>query len=192
MAYTRRFEEALVFAARVHRDQLRRGVEVPYVTHLLGVASLVGEVGGSEEQVIAALLHDAIEDCVGEIPDIRARIQERFGPSVLAIVEACSDSDRIPKPPWRERKERHLAALASRDPGDPSLLVSVADKLHNARTIIRDYRRLGEALWTRFGGGREGTLWYYSELARIFAQRQPGPLAHELGEVVGEILELAG
>ncbi len=192
MAYSARFEEALVYAARIHADQVRKGSGVPYVTHLLGVASLVGEAGGSEDQVIAGLLHDAIEDCIGTHPDIREQLATRFGKDVLAMVEACTDTDRIPKPPWRERKEAYLAHLRARAPDNPALLVSLADKLHNARSILRDYGDVGERLWDRFNGGREGSLWYYSALAAAFTELQPGPLSHELSRVVSEISALAG
>lgn len=189
MAYSERFEEALAFAARIHRDQVRTGSGVPYVAHLLAVAALVSEGGGSEDQVIAGLLHDAIEDCIAAIPDIRVQIATRFGDAVLALVEGCTDTDEDPKPPWRGRKEDYLAHLRSLEAGDGVLLVSLADKLHNAHAIGRDYGAVGEALWERFNGGREGTLWYYQELAGIFTERSPGPLAEELVAQVRELQE---
>jgi (p)ppGpp synthase/HD superfamily hydrolase len=184
MAYSERFEEALGFAAAIHREQVRKGSDVPYVTHLMGVASLVGEAGGSEDQVIAGLLHDAIEDCVGEIPDIREQIAARFGRAVLDMVEACTDADTVPKPPWRERKEAYLARLRAKPVDHPALLVSVADKIHNARAIVRDHGVVGAALWERFKGGRDGTLWYYTTLAEVFRALMHGPLVDELSGLV--------
>jgi len=190
MSYSERFDKALTFAARIHRDQVRRGSLVPYVNHLLAVAAIVGEAGGTEDQVIGALLHDAIEDCIGEIPDIREQIAQRFGEGVLQIVEACTDADTLPKPPWRSRKEVFLAHLQTTPPGAPALLVSLADKLHNADAILRDYRQVGEALWERFNGKREGTLWYYTQLSESFKTLQPGPLAEELASTLRTIREL--
>lgn len=184
MAYSERFDEALAFAARIHRDQVRKGSNVPYVTHLLAVASIVGEAGGTEDQVIAGLLHDAIEDCIGEIPDIRKQIADRFGDAVLEIVEGCTDADTVPKPPWRERKEAYLARLRAKSPESDVLLVSLGDKIHNAGSIGRNLREVGDEVWERFNGKREGTLWYYTELSDIFAALKPGPLADELVSIL--------
>lgn len=178
-----RFRKALPYAAHLHRSQVRKATRVPYVAHLLAVASLVLEDGGDEDEVIAALLHDAVEDQGGK-PTLRA-IRARFGPRVARIVEGCTDADTVPKPPWRERKERYLARLR-REPRSV-LRVSAADKLHNARTLLGDYRRVGERLWARFTGGREGTLWYYRSLVRRFRARRIGFLGEELGRVVAEI-----
>src|SRR5690554_4947799 len=109
MAYGKRFDEALLFASEVHRQDTRKGSEIPYITHLLAVASIVGTFGGTEDQVIAGLLHDAVEDCVETIPDIADQIRERFGADVLAIMLACSDTVEFPKPDWKTRKETYLA-----------------------------------------------------------------------------------
>lgn len=173
---TRRFEDALVYACVIHAAQRRKGTDIPYVSHLLGVASLTLEHGGDEDQAIAALLHDAAEDQGGA--ERLADIEGRFGPGVAAIVADCTDSWIEPKPEWRRRKEAYLAAL----PGKPraSLLVSLADKTHNARAIVADLGMCGDALWERFTGGREGSLWYYQALADQFGQLLPGPLAGEL------------
>jgi GTP pyrophosphokinase len=187
IVYGQRFEDALTYAARLHSQQRRKGSGVPYITHLLAVAALVGEQGGSEDEVIAALLHDAVEDQGGQ-PRL-AEIRARYGDAVAAIVWGCTDADTVPKPPWRERKERYVAHL---DEASPSIrLVSAADKLHNARSILADLRVLGPDLWDRFTGGREGTLWYYRALADAFLRLSPGPLADELGQTVGEIERLA-
>jgi (p)ppGpp synthase/HD superfamily hydrolase len=181
--YGPRFEDALTYAARLHRQQERKGSGVPYVTHLLAVAAIVGEVGGGEDEVIAALLHDAVEDQGGRAR--LAEIRERYGDVVAEIVWGCTDADTVPKPPWRERKEVYVAHLAEASPS--VRLVSSADKLHNARSILSDLRVLGPELWDRFAGGREGTLWYYRALVDAFLRLSPGPLADELARVVGEI-----
>ena len=188
MRLTSRFEDALVFAAELHREQRRKGSNVPYVSHLLAVSSLVIEHGGDEDQAIAALLHDAIEDQGG--PKARARILRRFGERVTRIVDGCTDSQADPKPPWRARKEAFIAGIGQKSPS--VLLVCAADKLHNARCILSDYRDLGEKVWQRFvGGGREGTLWYYRELANALVQSGRTPLVAELERVVAEIERLA-
>jgi len=183
-----RFEDALVYAARLHARQARKGTSVPYVAHLLGVAALVLEDGGDEDEAIAALLHDAVED-QGGAPTLAA-IRGRFGERVAAIVAGCTDSEDVPKPPWRERKERYLAELATASPAVRR--VSVADKLHNARAILADYRQQGEALWARFSGGRAGVLWYYRALADLHRTRTGGPLAAELERVVAALERVAG
>jgi (p)ppGpp synthase/HD superfamily hydrolase len=161
MLLTDRFRAALMLAFDLHRDQERKGSGVPYVAHVLGVASLVMEHGGDEDAAISALLHDAVEDQGGL--DILARIEAEFGQQVASIVLACSDSVSTPKPAWRERKEAYIAHL--RQAGPDAQLVSACDKLYNLRTILADYARSGEALWSRFTGGRDGVLWYYGALA---------------------------
>jgi (p)ppGpp synthase/HD superfamily hydrolase len=180
----RRFAEALQFAADVHRCDSRKGSDVPYVGHMLGVCSLVLEEGGSEDQAIAALLHDAAEDHGGA--EMLEQIDSRFGPAVMEIVEACSDTLESPKPPWRVRKERHLDRLA-REP-DSVLLVSLADKLYNARAITRDYKSVGERLWSRFKTERDEQLWYYRSLSQTFVRRMPRCLM--TGELVAVLDEL--
>ncbi|MCG6940292.1 MAG: HD domain-containing protein [Thiohalocapsa sp.] len=177
---TPRFEDALLYANRLHATQTRKGSGVPYVSHLLAVASLVLEAGGDEDTAVAALLHDAVED-QGGLP-ILAEIRARFGDTVADIVAACSDSFTSPKPPWHERKRAYIAHL--RDAPPEVLLVSCADKLHNARAIATDHRRLGDNLWERFHAGRDDILWYYRELSAIFSEQGPEPLATELALVV--------
>jgi (p)ppGpp synthase/HD superfamily hydrolase len=170
---TNRFDEALTFAHRLHRDQTRKGTNIPYISHLLIVSALVIEHGGNEDQAIAALLHDGPEDQGGEAT--LAMIREMFGDDVAAIVADCTDSWVEPKPPWRARKEAYLAKLGSKPKA--SLLVSLADKTHNAEAILHDYSELGDALWSRFNGGKEGTHWYYQSLAAIYRATLPGRLA---------------
>ena len=184
---TSRFENALMFAAKLHREQRRKGSNVPYVSHLLAVASLVIEHGGDEDEAIAALLHDAIEDQGG--PTARDRILRRFGGRVAKIVEGCTDSQAIPKPPWEERKRVYIARLG--EESRSVRLVSAADKLHNARCILSDYRNLGEEVWRRFEGRREGTLWYYRSVADALVRSGRTSLVDELDRVVDEIERLA-
>ncbi|MBW2733990.1 MAG: HD domain-containing protein [Deltaproteobacteria bacterium] len=180
---TERFEQALTYTIRLHTSQRRKGKDVPYSAHLLSVAGLVLEHGGTEDEAIAALLHDAIEDQGGA--ETGKEISRLFGPEVATIVEGCSDTDQKPKPPWRERKEAYLAHLPHAS--DSIRLVSAADKLHNARSILTDYRALGEKLWPRFRAGREGTLWYFTQLAGIFSKHGPKSLAEDLQDVVSEL-----
>ena len=141
------------------------------------------EHGGDEDEVIAALLHDAIEDQGGDAT--RQEIRRRFGERVTRIVDECTDTDVEPKPPWRQRKEAYLAHLPHASAS--ARLVSAADKLHNARTILSDYRQLGDEVWRRFKGGRDGTLWYYRELIRAYRQAGTSPLVEELALVVEEL-----
>lgn len=161
-----RLSKAMAFAVSIHANQVRKGTAIPYITHVMAVASLVGESGGSEDEMIAALLHDAVEDGGGA--PVLLEIRDEFGGAVAAIVEGCTDDDSGgEKAPWLERKRAYLAHLASAPL--PTLRVSCADKLHNARSIQRDLRDHGPAVWQRFKADREGTLWYYRSLARIFA-----------------------
>jgi GTP pyrophosphokinase len=186
---SRRFQDALVYAAELHQNQVRKGSDTPYVAHLLGVASLVIENGGSEDEAIAALLHDAIEDQGGD--PTRQEIRRRFGDVVTAIVNGCTDAEVIPKPPWRARKEAYVAHIV--ESSTPSVrLVSSADKLHNARCVVADFRALGDKLWSRFNGGREGTLWYYRALCDAYRVAGGTPLLDELERTVSELERLAG
>jgi GTP pyrophosphokinase len=183
LSYTEKLDKALAYAADLHRDQVRKGTCVPYVTHLLAVAAIVGENGGTESEVIAALLHDAPEDAGGE-PRL-AEIRARFGDGVADIVAGCTDTHEDPKPPWRQRKEDYLAHLS--EASTPVRLVSAADKLPNARcSVFADYRAIGEGLWDRFNGGRAGTLWYYRAVADKLAEAG-GPIVDELDRVVTDL-----
>ena len=144
MALTPRFEDALVFAARLHGGDVRKGTTIPYVSHVLGVASLALEHGANEDEAIAALLHDTVEDAKGDAESVRTEIRRRFGTAVLDIVDGCTDARTKPKPPFRERKERYIAHLPEASPS--VRLVPASDKLYNARAILSDYRAIGEAL----------------------------------------------
>ncbi len=177
---TARFDEAFRMASKLHRTQTRKGTEIPYVSHLMAVAALVLEHGGNEDQAIAALLHDSAEDQGGRA--VLREIEQRFGKTVAKIVEDCTDAWTEPKPDWRPRKETYLATLETKQPA--SLLVSLADKTHNARAILLDYKAIGGELWSRFNGGKDGTIWYYTSLAEIFARRLPGGLAREFERTV--------
>ena len=188
MVLSARFSEACSLAASLHRNQLRKGPRrIPYMSHLLAVTAIVLEHGGTEEEAIAALLHDAVEDQGGAAT--LAVIRRIFGPDVAAIVEGCSDTDEQPKPPWRARKDRYLAHLAEASPS--VLLVSTADKLANARTVLQDYREIGEDLWSRFNGTRDETLWYYRSVVEILQTRPAPPqMVAELARIVAEIEKL--
>jgi len=177
-----RLQKAFRYAAAKHAGQARKGTAVPYLSHLMAVTSLVLEAGGDEDMAIAALLHDVVEDC-GGMPRLR-EIRKQFGPRVAKIVEGCTDSFGEPKPEWIERKKEYLAEVkhADRD----TRLVSASDKLHNVRTILTDYRQDGEAIWVRFNGRKEGTLWYYRALSDEYA-RKPNRITRELEIVVSEL-----
>ena len=182
-----RLRDAIAYAMHAHAGQVRKGTAVPYASHLLAVCAIVQEHGGDEDLACAAMLHDTIEDCGAEHGPA---IEARFGPRVAAVVRACSDTDILPKPPWRDRKEAYLAHLehADRD----TLLVSCADKLHNARAVAADLRTHGPAMLTRFNAPAGGTAWYYRALAEVFARRLPGPLSRELSLEASELARLAG
>ena len=181
-----RLSDAIGFALTIHGDQVRKGSEMPYVSHLLGVASLVLEYGGDEELAMAAVLHDAVEDQGAHQEPV---IRQRYGNRVADIVLGCTDADTLPKPSWRARKEAYVAHLGTAHAD--ILLVSSADKLHNARAICTDLRTHGLSVFDRFTGGRDGTLWYYGALADVFSRRRPSPLSAELAEAVGLMARLA-
>jgi (p)ppGpp synthase/HD superfamily hydrolase len=177
---TPKFIEALGYAARKHATQTRKASEVPYLGHLLSVAGLVIEADGTETQAIAALLHDAAEDQGGE--RTLAEIDEKFGAGVASIVAECSDTFEAPKPPWRARKERYIDHL--RVASEDAVLVSLADKLDNARAILRDFRALGNEVWQRFSvQDPQLQLWYYRSLLEVFGQRTHSWMVGELRDV---------
>lgn len=177
-----RFRRAFLFAAEKHSGQARKTTTIPYIAHLMGVASLALEFGGDEDVAIAALLHDVVEDCGGE-PMLK-QVRRRFGKRVAHIVDGCTDSYTDPKPPWRARKEQYIRRLKSEDAD--TRLVSAADKLNNVRSVVADYREYGESIWARFSGGREGTLWYYRALLDEFL-RKPNRLVRELELAVKQL-----
>jgi len=183
-----RLSEAFEYARGLHARQVRKGTTIPYLAHLLAVASLVIESGGNEDEAIAALLHDAIED-QGHDGRTRSEIARKFGDNVLRIVEACTDADEVPKPPWRPRKEAYLAHLKTA----PTAVrrVVAADKLHNARAILADYWRLGSGVWSRFNASRQDQLWYYrgcvTALREADGRQETSSLVDELDAVVTTI-----
>jgi len=188
--YTHRFIEAVQAALLMHANQPRKGTTIPYASHLLGTCSIALDYGANEDEAIAALLHDAIED-VHYAPGAREAVAG-FGPKVLRIVEACSDTDKSPKPPWAERKAAYLAHLGDADRS--VLLVSASDKLHNARSIVADQRRAGDAVWQRFNATKAQRLGYYRALVVAFRANpaHPADLVDELDRTVTQMEELAG
>lgn len=180
-----RFLRAFQFAAEKHSGQTRKASTIPYVAHLMGVASLVLEAGGDEELAIAALLHDVVEDCGGS--RMLNEVRRRFGKRVAHVVEGCTDVDAFSdaKLPWRERKEKYIEHLRTADAD--TRLVSAADKLNNVRSILSDYRAVGESVWSRFKGGREGTLWYYRTLLAVFLEQKRNRITQDFELAVNEL-----
>ncbi|MEH2384086.1 MAG: HD domain-containing protein [Nostoc sp.] len=182
---TERFEAALVYATRLHASQTRKISGIPYVAHLLSVAALVLEARGTEEEAIAALLHDSIEDQGGK--STREEIRQRFGEIVLAIVDGCTEWDTPPKPPWLERKQRYLENL--RDALPSVRLVSLADKLHNARSLLADWQQHGDVIWADFSAGKEKTLWFYQSLVQVYQETGSDWMTKELKRVVSQLCQ---
>jgi len=186
--FSNKYVTAFKFAAENHKFQLRKGTNIPYLSHLMSVSALIWENGGDEEQAIAGLLHDVIEDAepASKIPLIRQEILKQFGGHVLSLVEGCTDGEPDAfgkKLPWRERKEHYLTHLSSKT--EELLLVSCCDKLHNARAILTDLNTHGEKLFDRFTGKKEGTIWYYQTLVSIYQSRIPNlPAVNELAKTV--------
>lgn len=185
---TPRFADAFAYALDAHAGQTKKGTNVPYIAHLMDVTALVLTHGGTEDEAVAALLHDAAEDAGGRVrlDDIR----QRFGEAVAEIVEGCSDTLETPKPPWLQRKTTYIEHL----PQAPAStrLVSASDKLANVRTIIADFKSIGEKVFERFAGRKQGTLWYYRTLADTFLRLGPAALARQLDETVRELQRLTG
>lgn len=181
-----KFEEAFDYAFELHQRQgrqSRKGKDTPYIAHLMAVCSIVLEYGGDEDEAIAALLHDAVEDQGGRAT--LETIRKRFGERVAGIVLECSDSEGDPKPPWKTRKQDYIDHIPQMTPG--ARIVSLADKIHNARSVLNDFRREGESTWARFKGKRDGTLWYYAELARKFMEVKTDAMAQELKRIVDSL-----
>jgi (p)ppGpp synthase/HD superfamily hydrolase len=181
-----RFQRAFEFAVKQHAGQTRKASTIPYIAHLMGVASLVFEAGGDEDLAIAALLHDVVEDCGGA--PILTQIRRRFGSRVAKIVDGCTDAYQLPKPPWHDRKVSYINRLKKED--DETRLVSAADKLNNVRSILSDYRTIGESVWSRFNGGRDGTLWYYRTLRDEFLRSKPNRITRDFDLAVRDLESL--
>lgn len=186
MELSAKYSEAMEYARCHHAQDVRKGTAIPYLAHALAVSAIVVEHGGNEVEAIAALLHDVVEDGGGQLA--LSEIAERFGSDVAAIVEGCSDTTAEVKEDWQLRKTRYLEHLATA--AEPILLVSAADKLHNARAILEDLREHGAALWERFNRGPRDQLWYYGSLAEVFLRKSPGRLAAELDRTVRAIRSL--
>jgi len=185
---TSRFDAAFAYASELHRQQARKGTEIPYLSHLMSVASLALEHGANEDEAIAALLHDAVEDQGGD--PIEAQIRARFGDAVADIVKGCTDSTVIPKPPWAERKARYVEHIATASAS--VRLVSASDKLHNATCLLKAYRLHGNETWARFNATEAQSLWYYNALVRAYRAAGGGPLVEELARVVEELTRRTG
>src|SRR5260370_22136462 len=189
MKLSEKFEEALVYAARAHGNQMRKKTGIPYIAHILGVTAIALEYGASETEAISALLHDTVEDCGGA--DRLRDIREKFGDDVAGIVDGCTDAYETPKPPWLERKRAYIEHL--KDSDSSTRLVSASDKLHNTRAILAELRRNGTEVLDPFAGRKEGTLWYYRALVTAFREHgNHTDLIDELDRVVTEIEKLAG
>ncbi|MBO3463297.1 HD domain-containing protein [Aetokthonos hydrillicola Thurmond2011] len=182
---TAKFEEALVYATRLHAHQTRKISGVPYISHLLSVAALVLEAGGTEEEAIAGLLHDGVEDQGGK--STREEIRQLFGETVVAIVDGCTEYDTNPKPPWLERKKRYLENISHASPSIRR--VSLADKLHNARSLLADFRQNGSSIWQEFKAGKEGTLWFYQQLQQVYSATGSDFLTQEFLRVVQQLCQ---
>jgi (p)ppGpp synthase/HD superfamily hydrolase len=182
-----RFEAALVYATQLHANQVRKGSNVPYISHLLSVAALVLEDGGGEDEAISALLHDAIEDQGGA--KTREEIRQKFGNQVVSIVNGCTESDVTPKPPWKERKQRYIEQM--RCASAEVRRVSLADKLHNARSILADWHRIGNTVWKKFKGDKDGTLWFYRSLVKVYQEAGSSYLSEEFERVVLQLEQIS-
>ncbi len=188
-----RFTDAVGFAREKHHGDVRKCTRIPYLSHLLAVASLAIEDAASDPQLddrfediaMAAVLHDVVEDT----PVSVSEVADRFGPEVARIVQACSDAESTPKPPWRERKEAYIEHLEEAD--QAVLCVALADKRHNARCIVNDAAELGPEFWKRFNAGPDQQIWYYNAVAEVLTRRRPGPAADELRRTVDRLCDLA-
>jgi (p)ppGpp synthase/HD superfamily hydrolase len=165
-------QKALAFACEIHQGHFHKGSDVPYLSHLLGVASLVMEFEGSPLEATAAVLHDTLERVIKleqPVAPFLNQLEADFGPELVDIVKGCSDCHQAPRPKWKARKAFYLEGLMTASPS--VLLVSLADKLHNAQTTFWDLKKQGETAWTLLKGKKEGTLWYYGELSAEFHKR---------------------
>lgn len=181
---TEKFETAVVYATRLHANQRRKTSGIPYISHLLSVAALVLEAGGSEEEAIAALLHDAVEDQGGS--KTREEILGIFGNEIIAIVDGCTECDTYPKPLWEERKRQYLENLLNQTSSSVRR-VSLADKLHNARSLLIDWRRYGDTIWSQFNSSKEKTLWFYKSLVDVYQKTGSDWMTDEFARTVSEL-----
>ena len=180
---TTKFEQALIYATQLHANQTRKVDKIPYISHLMSVSALILEAGGSEDEAIAGLLHDAVEDQGGKAT--REEIREKFGETVVEIVDGCTETDITPKPPWKQRKIDYIENI--RNGSDSVKLVSLADKLHNARSLLIGYRNKGDKLWDYFSGSKEDKLWFYGELLKIYQQGNVNFMTVELERILDEL-----
>lgn len=176
-----RLSRAFELARLFHMSDPRKGTDIPYLSHLMAVSALVMEHGGTETQAAAALLHDTIEDTEATF----ASLSTEIGEDIAEIVEECSDTDERPKPPWRERKEKYLAALSKKDPSNPSILVALADKVHNAESSVSDTRAMSPEerkhfFDSRFNAGWDDQMWWYRSLVEVFDKQVKDPAARPL------------
>lgn len=180
---TTKFEQALIYATQLHAKQTRKVDKIPYISHLMSVSALILEAGGSEDEAIAGLLHDAVEDQGGKAT--REEIRQKFGVTVVEIVDGCTETDITPKPPWKQRKIDYIENI--RNGSDSVKLVSLADKLHNARSLLIGYRNQGDKLWDYFSGSKEDKLWFYGELLKIYQQSCVNFMTVELERILDEL-----
>ena len=180
---TSNFEQALIYATQLHANQIRKVDKIPYISHLMSVSALILEAGGTEDEAIAGLLHDAVEDQGGKAT--REEIRQKFGETVVEIVDGCTETDITPKPPWKERKIQYIENI--RNGSDSVKLVSLADKLHNARSLLIGYQNQGDKLWDYFSGSKENKLWFYGELLKIYQQGNVNFMTVELERILAEL-----
>ena len=180
---TTKFEQALIYATQLHANQTRKVDKIPYISHLMSVSALILEAGGTEDEAIAGLLHDAIEDQGGQAT--REEIREKFSETVVEIVDGCTETDITPKPPWKQRKIDYIENI--RNGSDSVKLVSLADKLHNARSLLVGYRNKGDKLWDYFNGTKEDKLWFYRELLKVYQQGNVNFMTVELERILDEL-----
>ena len=166
----KKYKRALDFAYKIHFKQVRKDTQIPYFTHLVSVSNYVIENGGTTDEAIGGLLHDAVEDQGGA--KVLKKIKKLFGAKVAKIVDECSDTDAVPKPPWLERKKKYISDIKTKD--QSSILVSLCDKLHNGICIVNDYKRVGNKVWNRFNGSPKEVSWYYESLHQEFAKHLKG------------------
>lgn len=186
MKLTEKFETALIYATRLHANQYRKVSNTPYISHLLSVAALVLEAGGTEEEAIAGLLHDSIEDQGGK--QTREEIRQLFGEQIVTIIDGCTECDTHPKPPWQERKNKYLENIRQASPSIQK--VSLADKLHNARSLLSDWQQHGDIIWQQFKAGKTSTLWFYQQLLQVYQANGSSAMVEEFAHIVHNLHQM--